>query len=186
MKPLNKKALLKSLLLSDFFILTTYKNFQHLHLPNNLKIIKNFQVHNSLNIAELLKNLKQFIRILLFILTKKAAHSLDINIESQEHVMLVTQFFEVYPLTLSLNLQNSVILAKSKSDTQLILGNSTEINSLKILERLFMNNTFIVNKINSKIENNRFGTYKIFNDLIDFKKFIFISIILHKILNKTL
>jgi len=186
MKPVNKKALLKSLLISDFFILTTYKNFQNLHLSNNLKIIKNFQVHNSLNIEELLKNLKQFIRILLFILTKKSAHSLDINIENKEHVILVTQFFEAYPLTLSLNLQNSGIFAKSKSDTHLILGNSTELNSLKIIERLFMNNTFIVNRINSKLETNRFGTYKLFNDLSDFKKFIFISIILHKILNKTL
>ena len=57
------------------------------------------------------------------------------------------------------------------------------INNLKTLKRLFSDNIFLIQKINSRIETNNWGTYKIYNDLFDFKKIIFLIILLEQSLN---
>jgi hypothetical protein len=49
---------------------------------------------------------------------------------------------------------------------------------------LFEQNILLLTKINSSLENNNLNTYKIFNDLSDFKKLVFIVALIEQILNK--
>ena len=43
---------------------------------------------------------------------------------------------------------------------------------------LFEKGFFLINRVNSSVEKNAFGTYKIFNDLDDLKKIIFLSCVI--------
>ena len=55
----------------------------------------------------------------------------------------------------------------------------------KVFKKLFEKNILIVNKINSILEQNNYGTYKIHNEIIDFKKLIFVIVLIKQIiLNK--
>ena len=42
----------------------------------------------------------------------------------------------------------------------------------RILKRLLSENIFLIQKINSKIEVNNWGVYKLYNDSFDFKKIV--------------
>ena len=53
----------------------------------------------------------------------------------------------------------------------------------KFLKRILHKDIFLVTKINSKLEKNNWGTYKIYNDLQNFKKFIFLVVVLDLLLN---
>ena len=66
----------------------------------------------------------------------------------------------------------------------LILLNFSLNNKETFLKRLFDKNIFLINKINAKIEKNNWGTYKIYNDLTDVKKIIFLLVIISNILEK--
>ena len=76
-----------------------------------------------------------------------------------------------------------------------IKSNSTKLESLLLLEdplkahknvfkKLFEEGILVVNKINSNIERNNFGTYKIFNNMLDFKKLVFLIVLIDRILLK--
>jgi hypothetical protein len=65
----------------------------------------------------------------------------------------------------------------------LMLLNEPINNKETAFKRLFDKNIFLVNKINSRLEKNNWGTYKIFNELNDFKKIIFLLIVIHQTLN---
>lgn len=56
------------------------------------------------------------------------------------------------------------------------------INEVNIMRRYVKNRSFLITKLNSSVEKKDFGVYKILNDLSDFKKIIFISCILNKVL----
>jgi hypothetical protein len=66
----------------------------------------------------------------------------------------------------------------------LILLNFSLNNKETFLKRLFDKNIFLISKINSKLEKNNWGTYKIYNDLTDIKKIIFLLVIISSILEK--
>jgi hypothetical protein len=67
----------------------------------------------------------------------------------------------------------SFLPKKSKTALFLLLG-TTKINSSMLFEKGF----FLINRVNSSVEKNAFGTYKIFNDLDDLKKIIFLSCVI--------
>jgi len=66
----------------------------------------------------------------------------------------------------------------------LIALNQTLSANKKTLKYLFEQNILLLTKINSSLENNNLNTYKIFNDLSDFKKLVFIVAVIEQILNK--
>jgi len=52
-----------------------------------------------------------------------------------------------------------------------------------MLKNVVQNDIFLVHKINTKLEQNDWGSYKLYNDLNDFKKFLFVVILLDILLN---
>ena len=65
----------------------------------------------------------------------------------------------------------------------LILFDHVNNNSL-LLKKLFDKNIFLMNKINTKIEQNNWGSYKVYNEIDDFKKFIFFLVLIELTLSK--
>ena len=65
----------------------------------------------------------------------------------------------------------------------LIALNRTLTANKKTLKYLFEQDIFLITKINSALENNNLTTYKIYNDLSDFKKIVFITALIEQTLN---
>jgi hypothetical protein len=175
----NTTLLLKGLIDSDFLFLNKKVN-------KNLRSLKSTSVLNNSEISyldsvETLKTVKQFVRLLQF-LEKKDKKIFHIVVKNKQFVKIVESFFKDknfnFSIKDSINIQNTKI-----EDQILILFDQINNNSL-LLKKLFDKNIFLINKINTKFEQNNWGAYKIFNNLDDFKKFIFFIILIELTLNK--
>ena len=141
----------------------------------------------SLDIIELLKGLKQFIRVLQFI--KKNHGCLYINIENKQQSFLLKQFLAENKLEInikinslsSLDTTNSLLF---KNKACLILGSDSFMNKEQLFKKINIEKLFLFSKINTNIERNNFGIYKIFNDFFDFKKIVFLLLLINKVLKK--
>ena len=178
---------LKSLIDSDFAIISSSKNQNHLKSKIKINSLYNF---NILNILELNKTLKQFSRLLLFLKQqKKTEYCIYILVEDKYLNVLLTTIFQ--DLAIKLPIVSSEALPIIKSDSEkinvmLILGNLS-YNYKDIVEnKLFFNKIFLINKFNTKSENAFNGIYKIYNNINDFKKIIFLFVLISKILNKNI
>jgi hypothetical protein len=68
----------------------------------------------------------------------------------------------------------------------LFLDNNQILTDENFYKRLYNNNIFFLNKINSAVEINKGGFYKIYNNIFDYKKIIFLIILLNKIFSNGL
>ena len=174
---------LKSLIESDFLFLDQKKK-------KNLRSIKNFSQNigtsslTFLDPLETVKTLKQSIRLLQF-LKKQKSGFLHLVVENKQHLELANAFLKSYPLRLSHSVGENIPTKNVTSNvSQLLLLLNFPLNNKETLfKRIFDKNIFLVNKFNAKIEKNNWSTYKVYNDLTDFKKVIFLLIIINKILN---
>jgi hypothetical protein len=178
---------LKSLIDSDFAIIPSSKNQNHLKSKIKINSLYKF---NILNILELNKTLKQFSRLLLFLKQqKKTDYCIYILVEDKYLNVLLTTIFQELSIKLPIVVSETLPIIKSNSDkinVMLILGNLS-YNYKNIIEnKLFFNKIFLINKFNTKSENDFNGIYKIYNDITDFKKIIFLVILMSKILNKNI
>ena len=171
-------SLFKTLIDSNFLILNKKYN-------KNLRYFKYISDSSigdtTLNIFETLKSIKQFIRILQFLNRKKEIF-LHILVENKQHSDLIAFFFK--EKTTNVFIKNFLSKKKvSKKTLQFLLLLSDSLNNdKKTLKSIIDKNIFLINKINSKLEKNNWGIYKIYNDLYDFKKLVFLLVILDIIL----
>jgi hypothetical protein len=178
---------LKSLIDSDFAIIPSSKNQNH--LKSTLKINSLYQF-NILNILALNKTLKQFSRLLLFLKQqKKNNYCIYILVENKYLNVLLTTVFHELSINLPIIVSETLPIINSNSDrinVILILGNLSYNYNNTIENKLFFNKIFLINKFNIKSEKDFNGSYKIYNDINDFKKIIFLVILMSKILNKNI
>lgn len=176
---------LKALIDSDFAIVKSRKFPNHFNSKLSLNSLNQF---NALNILELNKTLKQFSKFL-FLLSQQKSKNYCIYVVCEDKFLtsLLTKLFSELVLDTKIIVSETLPLIKQNLSTinaALILGNLS-YDYKNILEKnLFFNNIFIVHKINIKYEKNFLGFYKIYNDITDLKKIIFLVILMSKILNK--
>lgn len=184
MNKLINLNLYKSLIESDFILLNNSLNKSNHYIQHETSLVLNQKIC-ALNVLQLVKSIKQLIRLIQF-LKKQKNPCLHIIVENKQHFFLLKQYFNDHPVNFNINLQNSLLLKKKNSDsTQMLFSFEQEysVNNIKTLKRLFSDNIFLIQKINSKIEANNWGVYKIFNELFDFKKIIFLIILLEQSLH---
>jgi len=178
---------LKSLIDSDFAIVSSSKNQNHLKSKIKINSLYNF---NILNILELNKTLKQFSRLLLFLKQqKKTEYCIYILVEDKYLNVLLTTIFQDLAIKLPIVISEALPIIKSDSEkinVMLILGNLSYNYKEVVENKLFFNKIFLINKFNTKSENAFNGIYKIYNDINDFKKIIFLVVLMSKILNKNI
>jgi len=116
---------------------------------------------STLNIFETLKNVKQFVRILSFISDKN--FFLHFFIDNEQYSHLIAFFLK--NTTKSLFVGNILSEKKLPKNTFhfLILLSHIINNDNNLFKSILNKNIFIVNKINSRLEKNNWGIYKIYN-----------------------
>lgn len=179
-----KKSLLYNLIIFDFIFLTNYtkktSNFivQKYNVSKNLCIVR-------LAILDLLKSLKRFLRSFQFLNKWKDKNVLfHICIDNPQYIKFLNIFFEKYNLNLNLNISTLLPSLNLKS---------YELKSILILDKFLVKNNyknlnfykfFLVHEINSFNMLNNSGVYKIYNNLNDFKKLLFLGIFIFQIFKK--
>lgn len=188
MKKNFKNSFFNSLITSDFFLLDnnniTKKNF---YINQQFNTIKTSL--QALNLYELVKSMKQFVRLLQFLKRKKVT-SLNIKLDDTNSYNLLKKLLTLYPLkNIIIKLKKTLTFASSnafKLSFLLLLDQTSSIKEKNFIKRLYNNNIFLVTKINSNIESNNSSFYKIYNDLIDMKKTIFLMSLINKIFTKSI
>lgn len=166
--------LMKALVDSDFFLLLKKSK------STNTSDIK------FLNVQQLIKNIKQLVRMLQFI-KKSNKNSLIIQTQNRHTLFLINTFFENYPTKFNVRPQQSFSYGKSLASTDskmlFILDSSSSGNLENFFIRQFLNNNLLIQGIaNLKSSKTNFGDYKIINDSIDLKKLIFILVLFTEVL----
>lgn len=179
-----KKSLLCNLIVFDFIFLTTFtkktSNFveKKYHIGKKLYIVR-------LAILEILKGLKRFLRFFQFLskwINKKVL--IYICLSSVQYIKFLQILFKKYNMNISLNI-NTLLpgLSLKKYDLKAILF-LDKVFSKSNDKNLKFYNYFLVQEVNSSNNNNNLGSYKIYNNLDDFKKLLFLGIFLLQIFKK--
>ena len=185
MKKIINLQLYKNIIESDFFILNSRSKQTNNCITTSINKIEhiNFQL---LNVFHLVNTLKQFIRVFQFI-KEKNFYCLHIQIDNAQHYQIITNYFNNHPLKfnikISKNFNNQEIL-KNQLQMVLFLNQSAFLKNSTLLRRLFFQKVFLISQINSKLETTVYNSYKLYNDIFDFKKIIFIITLLDQIFNE--
>jgi hypothetical protein len=107
---------------------------------------------------------------------------LYIIVENKHTANFISKFFETFSTKVEIFVQTNIIKKSEKAGLLLILEESAHSKNESFFKKLFRNNFFLVNKINSNIEKESLGYYKIFNDVSDIKKMIFILTLIRNVL----
>jgi hypothetical protein len=185
MKKLNLN-LLKTLVETDFAIKSFSKDTKKVNPQRINCTMGSFNCVNkvaSLDLPELVKNLKQTLRLVQFANSKDKSQIFICSSNKQYLNLLKTE------------LQNSQKKGKIQVKSRLmrtdVVDNLSQLlllfedplgNRKRILKKLFEDKIYLVNKINAKVELNNWGNYKVNNDLDDFKKLIFLIVLLRQAL----
>jgi hypothetical protein len=179
-----QKSLLYNLIIFDFIFLINYTK-----KTSNL-VIKKYHVSKKLyavrlTIFELLKSIKRFLRSFQFFNKWKDKKTLFyICIDNPQYIKFLNILFEKYNLNTTLNISTTLPKFCLKSN---------ELKSILILDKFLSNSNyknlnfykfFLIKEINSFNNVNNSGSYKVYNNLNDFKKLLFLGIFLLQILKK--
>jgi len=142
------------------------------------------QDYAHLNLLVLNKSLKQFLRTVQYL--KKRRHStLTIYIKDLHFSSLLYKLLGTSQLKTRIFIKNSLKkIEKPKIRRNLILLLDVEFSDTAVLKQFVENSFFLINKINTSHEIINSGTFKIFNDVKELKKMIFLILLLKKTLNK--
>lgn len=176
--------LLKSILETDFALLSKNINSNSRFLKIGVSLKKE-EMLSVLDIFELIKNLKQFVRVIQF-LKRQDSKNMYICSSNKQILSILNKYLEESEIKNFLKIQSNFAKIENKHNSvQSLLILEEPLNAHKnVFKKLFEKNILIVNKINSIIEQNNYGTYKIYNEIIDFKKMIFLIILIKQIVLK--
>lgn len=169
-----------SLINSDFLILEKKNKLKkNRFLKSNLKLLNNKKNSFSLlNYFELLKTLKQFVRILQFFKnTKNPLLLMDFN--NKQFLKISDLFFQKHNFILPIEFKKNASFSSQKSPFVLFLDKNF-LNNKNTLKNLVYANIFIIIQINSFVTNLNSSSYKIFNSFNTIKKLVFLLVLLKK------
>lgn len=179
-----KLQLLNSILKYDFFFVETILSFK---LENNRYFSKKFVLKNTnkldsyfLNILELIKNLKQIIRILQFIKKRNCLNLKFKKTFSLEFLSFLLEKNKNILKKIYFNKKENINLHKS---LQFYCFIDFTLNK-ELSKKLLNNDKFLIAEINTSFKNEDIGFYKLFNQFKNFQKIVFFSILLKNIFNK--
>jgi hypothetical protein len=168
--------LLNLLVSLDFLLIPSNNKILNLRYVQQVKGLNKENLHYQiLDILEIIKSIKQLIRLFQFLNTKNSS-VLQICTLNKQTLNLLKFYLKTHLSNSSVSLSTSLTNKKKiNKDLKLLLMLEEPLkNNKNIFKNLIEENIFIINKWNNKIEKNNWGTYKVYNDLSDFKKIIFL------------
>lgn len=145
--------------------------------------------YNLINIFEINKNLKQIVTILLLI-KKNPKNNIYIITENKFIYNLTKNFINFYLKNNNIFLlSNFSSLKKEKISNNLNLlitlaFDFEKINERKLLRKFLQNDFFLIYNVSINKYHKFMGTYVLNNTIDDYKKLIFLLVLIAKILNK--
>ena len=185
MQKYNNTNFLKDLIDSDFLFVrpSSYSRESNSKMRLNLGLSNNLEIAN---ILDLNKSLKQLIRLIKDF-TKTPAFSIFIWVEEHSTVELLNHLLKKKNSLVQIDIKTTPPSQKKNSKVPqflLILGTPYGYYNSSIYYNFFQANIFLICKINSESDKNLFGCYKVFNDLSDIKKIIFLSVLINKAISE--
>lgn len=176
--------LFNSLLQSDFCLFQK-KSAKQTSCINSIVKLNSSKWINSLDLLQISKSLKQLVRLFQFLKSQKKSQLL-LWVDNKQHQHLLNELLQTKEQDCAFQIELDLFRNKEFANVSqvLIALNQTLSANKKTLKYLFEQNILLLTKINSSLENNNLNTYKIFNDLSDFKKLVFIVALIEQILNK--
>jgi len=181
-----KNLLYNSLINSDFLLLSDFKHKKINLITKQVKLKE-----HSLSVLDsfsLLKSVKQMIKVLenLKKNPKGATIYIVLTSNSQFYFLLKSFFDKNKTNNLQIKIENSFnfktdsVLKKDYSINMILnLDNFSKTSANFLLfKRLFSKNILFLFKINSQIEINSLGSYKIYNNILNLRKIIFLIVLL--------
>lgn len=199
MEKKQNTRLLKELIEFDFAIAKSTMKKNNLNNVTRRINIKGKDNLNILDIFQLNQSLKQFIRILHFLQSAKVVRVSETGFRPRFVIYIwsinkfILDFINLYikdtDLQYYIRTTEVCPVSTTKADRKkrkflFILGNPWEITPERTLhEKILYNKFYLVNTLDFNAEKSEFNTYKIQNDLADYKKLIVLLIIIERILS---
>jgi hypothetical protein len=162
------------------------KNLLKSLVESEFSIVKNNRKLRSLNIIELNRDLKHFIRFLQNI-NENTSGFLHIFCESKSTTQTISNLLLLYKLSNRVTIQSSLPKYKQSVDSNvgvLFIDVSPKFLKKVMDTRLLSNNIFLITKMDLFFDYKTYGSYKIFNSFDDIKKILFLLIVISKIFTK--
>ena len=178
-----QQKLFQSLVQSDFCLLQN-KSLRQVSLVHSAIKLNSSKWITSLNLLEVSKSLKQLIRLFQFLKSQKNGKLL-LWVDNKQHQHLLNELLQNSKQNHLFQVELDLFRNKAFTNTfqVLIALNQILTANKKTLKYLFEQDILLVTKINNLIETNNLTTYKIYNDLSDFKKFVFLITLIEQTLN---
>lgn len=170
----------KSLINSDFSLLALNIN-RHTNYITSDSQINSYNRLKTLDVFQLLKSCKQFIRILQFIKSNKSAE-INIILYNKQYFYLLKNYFLEYPQVEIINIHYLINKSKKLENAvsfDIFIGDSIIETSKDHIRKAVMNKKLLLQNINARVEFSQKGVYKIYNDTLDFKKIVFLISLLN-------
>ena len=186
MKNVLTTKLLELLIKFDFLFLESNKNSKLKTRYSNknveLKTLLGKKSYYILNPSELIKSLKRIFRLFQFF-SKQEEFTTTFNFKSEYHLELFKNIILLEKLDKkNILIEKTIFFNPKKQSGAYIFFDSK--NSASLYEKLFKNNKHISIELNNKQDLNDFGTYKFFSDFKDWKKIIFLVLLIKQVYNK--
>jgi hypothetical protein len=179
-----KKTLLYNLIIFDFILLeSSTKKISNFFIEKfETATQKNVKKNYRLSLESTTTAFKRYIRFLNF-LKKKKKNLLTFISHADQNLELLNLVFKNFKLDCFINFSSSCNIAESKlylKSLFLLDFPTTKSNFLFF----FFKKIFLIQSINDFEDSIHYNTYKIFSSLEDYKKIIFLSLIIVSIFKK--
>jgi hypothetical protein len=178
MKAIKQNKLLASILTSDILYFTS-KGVKNKNVPffSNKVETKDKTQYVLLNVILLLQSIKQLIRLVQYNL-KHYKNFLQIITSSNLYNQIIEYVSKIYGVNdFKINARSN-LNAKLNSKMALYIGNDITQDINSVMRKTFANNINSILLINSHFNKNILGNYKLFTDINNYKKLLFIIMLI--------
>lgn len=182
MKKQVNSILLRSLINTEFLILQSKPNLKTKKLKHSVSNKIDHKVDYSLDLFELVKSLKQFIRVLRLLKGHEEGKLIVSSSNKNVH-----SFLELYSKKMAclelLDVRSECTrsFGTSKSIRGLLLLDESVENRVTSIQKFLKEEIVLITVLNSMKEGSSCSTYKIYNDIFDFKKLAFLMALISNV-----
>ena len=186
MKKKINSNLLKSLINTEFLILQGKPKLKVKKFKHNISNRIDRKIDASLDLFELVKSLKQFVRILQLLKGYEKSRLVVSSTNKSIYSFLKLYDKKMMDLAfLDVRLECTRSFGVSKSVRSLLLLDESVENKVTHIQKFLREKILLITALNSMKEGNTSGTYKIYNDVLDFKKLAFLMTLISSVVTNT-
>jgi hypothetical protein len=183
MKRQINSILLRSLISTEFLILQSKPSLNTKKLKHSVSNKIDRKVDYSLDLFELVKSLKQFVRVLRLLKGHEKGKLIVSSSNKNVHSFLKLYNEKTACLEfLDVRSECTRSFGASKSIRGLLLLDESVENRVTSIQKFLREEIVLITALNSMKEGSSCSTYKIYNDIFDFKKLAFLMVLISSVI----